>query len=183
MELMHSRGVPPKVYTGSDRCLRVMRKQFRLAQLEIVLKSSCSRLSGSFDLTFLKRDVSTAHCTRREDSWRPRSLAYRANNRGPSTNPYGSPERTGSQLEVAALKTTRCLRLGLINSSSFCMSVLWHIVSNARLKSGEMTSTAGTLASKDCLHSVLADIRAVVHDLQGMKPCWLSDIRLLFMQQ
>ena len=65
------------------------------AQLEILIKSSFSCNDDRLIWTIEKTEVSSAKSLAVDDRFLDKSLIYTKNNRGPKTDPWGTPASTG----------------------------------------------------------------------------------------
>ena len=64
----------------------------------------------SFSYTTVNKEVSSAKSRASELTFSTRSLMYTRKNRGPRTEPWGTPARISDHSEHFPFKTTRCLR-------------------------------------------------------------------------
>ena len=110
-----------------------------------VAKSFWRNWTSESSLITRKRKVSSAYWKILERRWRWRSLTQILKSRGPSTEPWGTPERTGTKSDILPRKTTLWWRFEINEEIQFSRGPLkpyvrcnfsnetWDMESKARL--------------------------------------------------
>ena len=119
------------------------------------------------------------------------SFMNKTKRRGPSMEPWGTPELTGTLLDLSPPITTHwvlfcrydLMKFNMVPSTlywylSFWRIISWFTVSKALAKSKYITSVldwSWIVIPRSSTNGIIC----VLHDFNGINPCWLSCIKCL----